>query len=83
MSYFINYDVNTGLSINTFRNNGYANSDVGGLVDDIVAEREGYCSLDGAKDALEDGAFWAGSNATQEILEELHALICEFEDNEA
>lgn len=78
---FINYNVNTGISINTYRHaSGYANSDVTGLIDDILAGRHGNCPLDGAKDALEDGALWQGSNATQEILEEIHAAICEWED---
>ena len=64
---FINYNVNTGIS------------DVTGLVDDILAERDGCCPLGGAKDALEDGTLWAGSDATTEMLEEIHSAICEWE----
>lgn len=79
---FINYNVNSGISINTFRNpNGYANSDVTGLVDDIAAERDGCCPLEGAKEALEDGTLWQGSNATPEILEALHTAITEYENS--
>lgn len=69
---FINFDVTTGLKISTFRHpSGYANSDVVGLVEDMVAERNGCCPLEGALEALEDGAAWAGSNATAEILEQI------------
>lgn len=83
MSHFINYSVNTGLSINTYRQpNGYANSDVSGLVDDILAERDGNCPLEGAKELLESDS-WQGSNATPELLEQLHALIREFEAEQA
>lgn len=77
---FINYSVNAGISINSFRQpSGYANSEVTGLVDDILAERDGCCPLDGAKSALEDGALWAGSDATAEVLEMVHSAICEWE----
>lgn len=77
---FINYNVNTGISITTHRQVlGVANSYVTGLVDDILAERNGCCPLDGAKDALEDGTLWTGSDATPEILEEIHSAICEWE----
>lgn len=33
---FLNYGVNTGLSVNTFRNAGYFNHDVAGLVEDML-----------------------------------------------
>ena len=73
---FINYDVSRGLSINTYRHaSGYANSDVGGLVEDISQGHNSSCPLSGALDALQDGAAWAGTNATTELLEELHNLI--------
>lgn len=81
---FINYDANKGLSINPYRApDGYANGDVGGLVDDIMAERTGCCPLEGAKNALEDGALWNGSDATPEVLEEIHNAICEYEAQES
>ena len=73
---FINYDVNAGFSINTYRKpNGYANADVIGLIDDIVSGTCGNCPMDGALDALEDGELWVDGNANQEVIEELHALI--------
>lgn len=72
---FINFDVTTGLSINTYRNpNGYANSDVIGLVEDMVAGISGSCPLDGALEILESDD-WAGTNATPELLEDIVALI--------
>ena len=76
---FINYSVNTGLSVNTYRApQGWANGDICGLVDDIVSGRDGSCPLEGTLAALEDGGLWQGSNATQEILEEIHELILNF-----
>lgn len=78
MTHFINYSPVTGLSISTFRSaEGYANGDVIGLVEDIHAGRPGNCPLDGALDAIEDGALW--QDADQETLEELHALIANHE----
>ena len=72
---FINYSVNTGLSINAYRGaNGYANSDVSGLVEDIIADRNGNCPVDGALEMLESDE-WSGTNATPELLDELAMLI--------
>ena len=79
---FINYNANTEtLSINTFRNNGYFNDDVTGLVEDIAVGVSSSCDLEGALDAVRDGAAWAGANATTEILEMIDEAICEFYDN--
>lgn len=79
MKYFINYDVNRGISIDTSRNAyGYFNFDVGGLVDDIINGYSSCCDLDGALDMLESDV-WSGSIATIELLDYLHALIVEFE----
>lgn len=77
---FINYNANTEtLSVNTFRNTGYYNEDVCGMVEDIVTGVNSCCPLDGALAALEDGAAWAGTNATEEILEMLHDAIVSYE----
>jgi len=79
---FINYDVNRGLSINSYRHpSATMSKDVAELVDDIIADQNGCCPLEGAKDALEDGSVWQGSDATHELLEELHALIRNYEKN--
>ena len=81
---FINYTVNAGVTINSYRNaTGYYNDDVTGLIDDIVAELSGCCPLEGAKAALEDGTLWNGSDATPEVLEEIHNAICEYEAQES
>lgn len=78
---FINYDPNTGFSINTSRQpRGYANDDVTGLVDDVMAERCGCCPLEGAKAALEDGHVWQGSSVSYELIEEIHDVITQWED---
>lgn len=76
---FINYSVNKGITINAYRNNGVMNDDVTYLAYDILAGRDGSCSLEGAKDALEDGTMWQGSAVTTEILEDIHSAICEWE----
>lgn len=78
MTYFINFDPMTGVSINTFRKpEGSMNDDVRGLVEDIRANCAGTCDLDGAKAALEDGSLW--SDDDQETLELVHAAIREAE----
>ena len=77
---FLNYNANTEtLSINTFRNNGYFNEDVVGLVEDIVTGVSSCCNLEGALDAVRDGPAWAGTNATTEILEMIDDCINEYE----
>lgn len=79
---FLNYNADTKtVSVNTFRNAGYANFDVIGLVDDIVMGVSGCCDIEGALDAVRDGSVWADTNATTEILEMIDDAICEFYDN--
>ena len=77
---FINFDTMTGLSINSFRNpSAIACDDVGDLINEMKKGNDAVCDLAGAKDLLEDGAYWNGSDVTQEDLEEVHALIIEHE----
>lgn len=79
---FLNYNAGTKtVSVNTFRNAGYVNFDVIGLVDDIVMGVSGCCELEGSLDAVRDGSIWAGTDATQEILEMIDSAICEFYGN--
>ena len=79
MNYFINFNAQTGsITIDTYRNNGMANADVIGLVEDIEKEISSTCSLEGALTALEDGSIW--NDDQQEIIENLHAAIMEFEN---
>jgi hypothetical protein len=76
-NYFINYDKNTGLSIDTFRN---PSATIGEITDLVEAVRTGNesvsCQLEGAKDALEDGMIWGDGD--QAALEEVHDLIIRF-----
>ena len=79
---FLNYNANTEtLSINTFRNPGYYYEEVCDLVESMVSGVSGSCDLEGALDAVRDGAAWAGTNATTEILEMIDNAICEYELN--
>lgn len=78
---FINYNPNTGYSVSHFRDpKGYYNSDILGLIEDIIFGGAGSCPLDGAKDALEDGAALAGlceeygDEVVQLVVEELYFL---------
>lgn len=79
---FVNYSVVTGVSVNPYRNNGYANSDVGGLVDDMVNGVDGNCPLEGTMEALMDGEYWQNSNATAEILEEVFEAIIKYHESQ-
>lgn len=79
---FLNYNSDTvALTVNTYRNNGYFNEDVVGLVEDIAVGVCSSCNLEGALDAVRSDD-WAGTNATPEVLEMIDAAICEFYDNE-
>lgn len=87
MTYFINYDADTDhISINTFRNSGYANSDIGGLAEDLKNGTSGNAPLDGALEALEDGAFLSTLDSKdgkwgtlQEAVEALHDALSSFQ----
>ena len=75
---FLNFDVNRGLYISTSRNPG---ATVGDVADVVVAYQNQNecvtCSLDGAADALCDGSYLAGSNCTQEAVEDVYNFITE------
>ena len=80
MTRFINYTVNKGLEINTYRAPQAAAADLEDIAEAITEGREEdlTCALEGHEQGLlESGGFWAGSNVSQETLEELHALISE------
>lgn len=77
---FLNYNAHTAtVTVNTYRNNGYFNEDVVGLVEDIAVGVHSSCNLEGALDAVRDGAAWKGTCATPAILEMIETAICEFE----
>ena len=76
---FLNYDADTDtVTVNTYRNNGWFNHDVKGLVADIAVKIPSCCNLEGALDAVRDGEVWAGTNATTKILEMIDTAICEY-----
>lgn len=81
-NFFINYDADTGrLSIDPFRNAGYANSDISLLVGDIHAGVSGNVPLEGVKGAikaaLENGTLCDVED--EHIINRLHNLIQEHE----
>jgi hypothetical protein len=79
---FINYTVNNGLSIDTFRAPVASVTDLADIAEAITEGREENltCSIEGNEiDVLEDGSYWNNSNASTESLEELHALIKEYD----
>ena len=80
---FINYDPNyTGITINPFRKpDAIEVGDVVGLVEYMMADKPCCCDLEGAIDALEDGAVWEGTDATEEVLEAIHNAIREHESS--
>lgn len=79
---FINYNANAALAADAVfisqERGGLFNECVIGLVEDMVNDRSGSCPLEGSLEALEDGAAWAGTNATEEILEMLHDAVVNF-----
>ena len=80
MSAFINYTANNGLSINSYRAPQSAVTDLADIAEAITtgSAESLTCSIEGNEiDVLEDGSYWAGSNASTEALEELHSLIKE------
>lgn len=93
MTYFINYNASSDhISIDSFRNpDGYANSDIGGLAENLKDGLPGNVPLDGALDALEDGEFLSkldDSNGKwgtlKEAVEALHeAIFVFYRDQEA
>lgn len=82
MSLFINYDFNVGLSVSPERNpTGYANSDVQGLVEDMMSDcLHSSCPFDSALEALEDGALW--SEEEREVVESIRVIVLNHEDGD-
>lgn len=76
-NYFINYDKNTGLSIDTFRNPSGTIGEITDLVEAVKSGSESItCQLEGAQDALEDGMIWGDGD--QEALEEVYNTIIRY-----
>ena len=74
--YFLNYDVTTGLSIDTFRRPGSSYGTIGDVVEAYEAQNECVCcDLDGAADALCDGEYLKSVNASQESVEAVYDFL--------
>lgn len=74
---------NGKATINTFRSPLAYVTEIEGIVNAMSMDtgEELTCTLFGYESALlEDGEYWSGSNATQEVLEELHSLIIESQE---
>lgn len=82
---YINFHKPSG-SLTIDSNAAHGVEDIGYLADCLESDgvRAGCasCPLEGAKDTLEDGEYWQGAHVSPETLEELHALICEYEDGQ-
>ena len=98
MNYFLNYTPTAGISINSFRKPETSFGELADLVRAVTKENENVsCSLEGAKDALEDGAYLEEIGVqdtleegtclekppelTQEAVEEIHSEIATWEKN--
>ena len=75
---FISFNPNTGLRISSYRQAQGIFGDVTDVESAMQSGTWACCGLDGAQEALEDGGAWQGSDATQENLEEIHALIMDY-----
>lgn len=78
---FINFDVNNGLSINTYR---IPQATVGSIDDLALAvtncDECVTCDLtEDVKDTLESGEHWNGSPVTTEALSKIHNVITDAE----
>ena len=75
---FINYDINAGLSINSYRKPGFTYGDIGDIAVAIDEGTECVCaSLDGALDALCDGFYLSGFPVSKESVETVYNFIQE------
>lgn len=80
MSTFINYTVNGGLSLDTFRAPQAVVTDIADIAEALTQEREENltCSIDGSElELLEDGSYWGGSDVSNDALVRLHNLLSE------
>ena len=75
---FINYDINSGLSINSYRKPGFTSGEIGDIAAALDEGAECVCaSLDGALDALCDGFYLSGFPVSQESVETVYNFIQE------
>ena len=78
MSKFLNFDINSGLSISTSRS---PQATVGDIADVTLAyqncDENVCCDLEGAADALCDGEYLKGTDLTQAAVEDVYNFIIE------
>ena len=75
---FINYDINAGLSINSYRKAGFTYGDIGDIAVALDEGTECVCaSLSGALNALCDGFYLSGFPVSQESVEAVYNFIRE------
>ena len=78
----LNYDQNNGLTLNTYRNTGFA-CDKKEFIESVVEETKANVSIDDNTTeficscvvALEDGEFLSKYNWTQEQVEDAHSMF--------
>lgn len=74
MNQFLNYDVNYGLSINTYRKAGASWGDVGDVVIALKSgNRNVCCDLEGAADSLCD--YLNGTSTSRDAAQEVYNYI--------
>ena len=83
MNQFLNYDVNQGLSIDTYRKAGFTVGDIGDVVIALHYGNENVCcDLEGAAAALCDGDYLKGTAVKQDAIEEVYNFIQENSEKE-
>lgn len=77
---FINYSRDNGVTISTFRNASAYAGDLSDVLEAVAKDGAAVCcDLDGAKDALRDGAYLASVKADQDAVEAVYNAIVESE----
>lgn len=81
---FLNFDVNSGFSINTFRKANTVSCEHGDLGDFLADAQKKVNSsvsiyLMGAFELLENGNYWQNSDIEDDTLEHLHKTLKEYQ----
>lgn len=75
---FINYDINSGLSINSYRKPGFTSGDIGDIVVALDEGTECVCaSLDCSLDALCDEFYLSNFHVSRKSVETVYNFIQE------
>jgi hypothetical protein len=79
---FINYTPQTGVTISRSRHPSAYYGEISDVAVAVTYNHESCCcDMDGAKAALEDGAYWQDYRATAEALEALRDAVREATNN--